>query len=157
MRVAFNMILSFQLFFRTLAALNFVRASHSSPPTKNQNSFISPFIRSRAFNTTVQHVRLDLANTNSIVQTCTTDNSTVTVQDCSCSTQNKAAQAINDAITMVQAVQGVWNDEANLSIRQLFMGTESCENEETVVIIDSEFPRQRCMYTLNEDQNYWHT
>ena len=186
LRAAFNMILSFQLFCRTLAALNFVRASHSSPQTKDQNSFISRSIRSQAFNTTtaenkttvvkststtasnrssvpidtVQYVRLGLADTSAPVHTCATDGSTITVQDCSCSTKKVAAQAINDAITMVQAVQGVWYDEANLSILQLFMGGSEengvCQDEETVSTIDSEFLKQRRMYTLNEDQKYWH-
>lgn len=185
LRAGFNMILSFKLFCRTLAALNFVQASHSSPETKDQNSLKSRFVRSRGLNTTiaenkntvvssittsnrssvpidpVQYVRLGLTQDTS-VQTCANNNNSPTVQDCSCLTKQVAAQAINDSITMVQAVQGSWNDEANLSILKQFMGgetyeSESCQSEDITQFIDSEFLKQRWMYTLNEDQKYWHT
>lgn len=181
------MILSVKWFCQTLTALTIVQASHSSPATKYQHSLKSRLIHPRGLNATtaenknavansittsnrssvpidpVQYVRLDLPkNTN--VQDCAMNNSTPVVQDCSCSTKQVAAQAIDDAITMVQAVYKVWNDEANVLILRQFMGgeryqttSESCQTESVAQWINREFSKQRWMCTLNEDQQYWHT
>lgn len=179
------MILSVKWFCQTLTALTIVQASHCSPATKDQNSLKSRLIHPRGLNTTtaenkntvansittsnrssvpidpVQYVRLGLPkNTN--VQDCAITNSTPVVQDCSCSTKQVAAHAIDDAITMAQAVYRVWNDEANLSILRQFMGgerypSESCQTEKVAQLINREFSKQRWMCTLNEGQQYWHT
>ena len=55
------------------------------------------------------------------------------MQDCSCSVQQLAAQAIEDAITMVKTIMGIWNDKAYSGYLQQYMGT-----------INSEIPSDSC-------------
>lgn len=171
------MILSCKVFCQILAALNFVRASHSSPETKDRNSLKSRFIGSRALNTTTaetknkvdsittsnsssvstdstQYVRLGLSP-NPVVQSCINSTDTPTVADCSCSTEQVAAQAINDAITMVQAVQGVWSDEVNLSVLKQFMGGEGSESESCQGEGIAQFVNTMLAYLANISQYRW--
>lgn len=157
-----------KLLCQIVAAVNVVQASHSSPEPKDRTSLKSQFIRSRGLNTTllagsngtvtdftstsngsrvptdlIQHVTLGLPK-DPLVQDCANNEGTsVVFQDCSCSTKQVAAQAIDDAITMVHAVQGVWSHPANSPILEYFMGgdayqSQSCKYPYAVHWIDSE-------------------
>ena len=162
------MVLSLKWICQTLAAVNIVQASNASAKTKDQNTLESRFIRSRGLNTTIagskdtvtdskttsnhssvsvdpfDHVKLGLPRHSlpspTIVQECVNTGSTnPVVQDCDCSTERLATQAIEDAITMVQAVKGVWNDDANLNILDRYMG-DSCRTQHKY--IDGEFMKE---------------
>ncbi|KAL9074062.1 MAG: hypothetical protein Q9161_002471 [Pseudevernia consocians] len=162
------MFLLFNLFCQTLAVVTVVQASYSSFKSKDQPDLKDRFIRSRALNVSIaenkvavansttssisssipthslQHVKLDLSTTQ-IVQTCDNGTGSPVIQDCSCSTERLAAQAINDAITMVQAVKGVWNDVLYLPVLEQYMGAagyQSCQTSQASSWIDGEFLKQ---------------
>ena len=164
-----NMFLSFNLFCQTLAVVTVVQASYSSFKSKDQPDLKDRFIRSRALNTSIaedkvavadsntssisssnrthslQNVKLDLSTTP-IVQGCDNGTGSPVIQDCSCSTQQLAAQAINDAITMVQAVKGVWNYQFYEPVLEQYMGSDgdgsSCQTSQAESWIDGEFLKQ---------------
>lgn len=155
------MFLSWKILCQTLVAVTVVQASQSSSETKDRNGFNRRVIRPRGLNATtaeseaaivnlttsshgssvstypLQHVKLNLV-TAPIVQDCDSGNGDPVAQDCSCSTKQLAAQAISDAITMVQAVQEVWNDLVNQPILELYMGA-ACLTSEASTWINGEF------------------
>lgn len=162
------MFLSWKILCQTLAAVTVVQASQSSSETKDRNGFNRRVIRPRGLNATtaeseaaivslttsshgssvsaypLQHVELNLL-TAPVVQDCDSGNGEPVTQDCSCSTKQLAAQAISDAITMVQAVQEVWNDVVNQPILERYMGAAgppSCLTSEASTLINGEFLKQ---------------
>ncbi len=163
------MFLSLKLSCQVLAAITVVQASESSSETRDETTLQDRFIRPRGLNATttgnkltvtdptsssngpsisthpLQYVNLDLS-TSPVVQDCVNGNGSPVVQDCSCSTEQLAAQAINDAITMVQAVKGLWNDVLYLPILEKFIGApgyQSCQTSAASSWIDCEFLRQK--------------
>lgn len=163
------MFMSLKSLCQILTAVTFVQASHLSSPTKDQNGSKSRVVRSPQWNATaaeskaavvkpttssiassiiphpLQHVELDLS-TATVVQNCGNGNGTTVVQDCTCSTQQLASQAINDAITMVNAVKAKWSDVAWAPILQQYMGGSSeyplCQTEYASGWITGKLPKR---------------
>lgn len=159
-----NMFLPLNLLFYTLpAVIVVVQASYSSLESRSQRRSQSSSPSPRGLNTTIagskdtasigsshstnttQHVKLGVPSRH-LVQDCS--NGTISTdpvaQDCSCFAKQTAAQAIDDAITMVQAIKGVWDHTLNLPILYEFMG--DCANSED---IGGELPKQLagCKYS----------
>ena len=76
---------------------------------------------SAVFTQPVQHVQLDVS-APPVVQTCENGTGSIVVQDCTCSVQELAAQAIDDALTMVKAVKGLWGSTMYQTILYNYMG-----------------------------------
>ena len=160
------MSLSLRLLSQVLAAVTFVQASHLFSKTNDQNGSKNRLIRSPQWNATtaqnkiavgnpttssnrpnipfhpLQHVKLGLSKP-AIVQECANGTGDIVVQDCTCSTQQLAAQAIDDAVTMVQAVKGVGNDPGYAPILQQYMGGfgyASCQQSSS--FIDGRLPKR---------------
>ena len=99
----------------------------------------------------LQRVHLDLS-ADAIVQECDNGDGSVVVQDFSCSVQQLAAHAIDDAITLVKAVMGIWNDNAHSGILQQYMGSidsdssDSCTGPEASAWIDGEFLKKTARF-----------
>ena len=154
-----------------LAAAIIVQASRSSSEKRHPNALSSRFVRSRELNATrvgsnltpidsttshpiststnsLQRVHVDLS-ADVVVQECDNGDGSTVAQDCSCSVQQLAAQAIDDAITMVKTVMGIWNDNAHSSILQQYMGpvgsefTASCTSPKASAWIDGEFLKRK--------------
>ena len=119
-------------------AVTVVQASQSSSETKDRNGFNRRVIRPRGLNATTAESEAAIVLTAPVVQDCDSGNGEPVAQDCSCSTKQLAAQAIGDAITMVQAVQEVWNDLENQPILELYMGA-ACLTSEASTWINGEF------------------
>ena len=160
------MFLSLKLSCQVLAAIIVVQASDSFSETQGETALKDRLIRPRGLNATItgtkltvtdptssssipthppQYVKVDLS-TSPVVQDCDNGPGSPVVQDCSCSTEQLAAQAINDAVTMVQAVEGLWKDVLYLPILEQFMGTagyQSCQTSAASSWIDGEFLRQK--------------
>ena len=160
------MFLSLRLLCQSLAAITFVQASLLSSKTKHQNGSKSRYIRSPVLNATtagsksavvnlttssnrlsisthpLQEVKLGLSTTPP-VQECGNGTVSPVVLDCTCATQQFDAGAINDAITMVQAVQKVWNETVYLPILQQYMGLgndyTSCQTPQALSWIAGKF------------------
>ena len=140
------MFLSVKFLCQSLAAVTSKRASHLPSKSKEQNGSKTRFIRSPEINATIagskvpvvnlitssnessvstnslQYAKLDLSKAT-VVQDCDNGTRSPVVQDCTCSTKVLAAGVIDDAITMVQAVKGVWNDTVYLPILQRYKGS----------------------------------
>ena len=71
----------------------------------------------------LQHVQFNLS-TAAFVQNCDNGTGNPVILDCSCSVQQLAAQAIDDAFTMVQTVIGSWSEETYLPILDQYMGSQ---------------------------------
>ncbi|CAF9921715.1 hypothetical protein IMSHALPRED_005256 [Imshaugia aleurites] len=150
------MFLLLNLMFQTLAAIIIVQASQSFSETTHQNALKNRFVRSRGLNATTAGSNLTVIDSTTsphalntstnllqrvhgnlthdvFVQECDSGNGSPVVQDCSCSVQQLAAQAIEDAITMVKTIMGIWNDKAYSGYLQQYMGT-----------INSEIPSDSC-------------
>ena len=92
---------------------------------------------------------IDLSHSKaSILQECDDGTNNIVVQDCSCSTEELATQAIKDAIIMVQAVKDVWNEEVHWAILEKYMGA-SCQTPEASSWINGDFlrPTAGCKYS----------
>lgn len=103
-------------------------------------------------------MKLDLSKAT-VVQDCDNGTGIPVVQDYTCSTKLLAAGAIDDAITMVQAVKGVWNHTLYLPILQRYMGStigygpgdyQSCQTPEASSWISGKYPKPmaECKYSL---------
>ena len=135
------------LLCQILTAVNVVQTSLFSIERKEENNLKSRFDHPRGLNSTIAGSKgiianeIDPSNRPSVAvnpskyvqlkslsyllaQQCSNISSSTTpvIQDCTCSTKVLAAQAIKDAVTMVQAVKEVWRDEANLPILYQYMG-----------------------------------
>lgn len=174
-RLDLNMFVSLNLLSQVLTAVTVVQASQPSSETRDHKGSENRFIRPRGSNATSVNatvarskavvadsttgsslssrlVNLGLSIT-SIVQECVNGTKNPVVQDCSCSTEQLAAQAINDAVTMVQAVKDVWSDNFHLAILEQYMGaagaSSSCQTTEASSWIDGDFlrPTAGCKYS----------
>lgn len=165
------MFLLLRIVCQILAAAIIVQSSQSFSEMKHPDALSSRFVRSRGLNATrvgsnltvidsttsphaintstnsLQRVHLNLS-ANDLVQQCDSGNGEPVVQDCSCSVQQLAAQAINDAVTMVKAVKGIWNDVAHLGILQQYMGSTlySCTSPNASAWIDGEFYKKTARF-----------
>lgn len=165
------MFLLLRLICQILALSIIVQAFKSSSEAINPNALKSRFVGSRGLNATrvgsnltvidsttsphasntstnlLQRVHLGLS-ADVIVQDCDNGNGSTVVQDCTCSVQQLAGQAIDDAITMVKTVMGVWNDNTHLGILQQYMGgvgsesDDSCTSPEASAWIDGELLKE---------------
>ena len=113
---------------------NTTRAGDKYAPAGSANSLNATSIIARP----VQHVQLDLSGPP-IVQTCDNGTGAPVTQDCTCSMKQLAAQAIDDAITMVRTVKDVWRENAYGEILEQYMGW-GCINPGPSGWIEGRFP-----------------
>ena len=121
-------------------------ASQKLNATRKTNTTVgNKFFLDSSLAPPVEHVQLNA----SIIQTCDNGSGSPVIKDCSCSRQQLVRQAIDDAITMVQAVKGVWNSPAYGNILSQYMG-KSCQNQDNQKWIDSELvlPSLNCNHSL---------
>ena len=107
------------------------------------------------FTQPLQHVQLDVS-TPSVVETCDNGTGSIVVRDCECSVQELAAQAIDDALTMVKAVKELWDSAKYQTILYNYMGGpghQSCLTTEASNRINSELLVQKicCHHSLRTE------